>query len=263
MANLDSIGAAMEELTRKYAGIVSDETVNSIEEVPEMTSEATATSDTSTSTSAKTSPTMITLNVGGYKFQTTVDTLRDQSGYLRSLLSDKDSWQPEDDGSYFLDADPDLFEHLLRFMRRPNVFPVLYTANDGFNYDMYIRLQNEAEYFEINTLRDWIKNKRYLDAVKVIVDPPIIKDASTITGEVMPSNRSVDYRVVPRTKKIPMCPRQIAEHRGRPDRCGTACKKRQKEIPVMYEDEVIMEVMVVNKAVEFVGSVCGVEGAWS
>jgi hypothetical protein len=62
-------------------------------------------------------------------------------------------------GSYFLDADPNLFEHLLRFMRRPEVFPLFYNHAAGFDYDLYNRLQAEAEYFQIDALYEWIKAK--------------------------------------------------------------------------------------------------------
>jgi hypothetical protein len=68
-------------------------------------------------------------------------------------------WEPDEGGSYFLDTDPNLFEHLRRFMRRPEVFPLFYNHAAGFDYDLYNRLEAEAGYFQIDALYKWIKAK--------------------------------------------------------------------------------------------------------
>ena len=97
-------------------------------------------------------PETIPLDVGGRKFKVAADVLTAESGFFRRQLSDRFTWAPEPDGSYFLDADPDLFEHLLAFMRRPEVFPLFYAKTDGFNYNLYNRLEAKANYFQIDTL---------------------------------------------------------------------------------------------------------------
>jgi hypothetical protein len=104
-------------------------------------------------------PKNLVLDIGGHKFKVSRDTLRAESGLFRRQLSDCFTWDPEADGSFFLDADPDLFEHLLRFMRRPEVFPLFYDAAKGFDYNLYSRLQAESAYFQIDVLHEWIKNK--------------------------------------------------------------------------------------------------------
>jgi hypothetical protein len=105
-------------------------------------------------------PKTLTLDIGGRKFKVSRDTLKAESGLFERQLSDRfPPWQPEADGSYFLDADPDLFVHLLRFMRRPEVFPVFYSKMNGFDYDLYNHLQAEALYFQVLTLYEWIKDK--------------------------------------------------------------------------------------------------------
>ncbi len=82
-----------------------------------------------------------------------------------SLLSGR--WDNAlEDGTYFIDADPDLFEHVLRYLRR-GVFPVFFDATNGHNYHLYFSLLEEARYFQIPRLADWLEKKRYLEAVNV------------------------------------------------------------------------------------------------
>lgn len=107
------------------------------------------------------------LDIGGRKFKTNRDTLIAESGLFRIQLSDRFPWDPQSDGSYFLDADPDVFEHVLRFMQRPSVFPLFYNATQGFDYGLYCRLQAESDYLQIDVLHGWIKDKKYLSAVKI------------------------------------------------------------------------------------------------
>jgi hypothetical protein len=81
-------------------------------------------------------PAVMTLNIGGRKFQTQPSTLCSSSSLFRRQLSKNYTWRVQVDGSYFMDADPDLFAHLLRFMRRPEIFPLFYTKANGFDYDL-------------------------------------------------------------------------------------------------------------------------------
>jgi len=104
-------------------------------------------------------PKNMTLEIGGRMFKVARNTLESESGLFRSQFSNLFTWTPEPDGSYFLDADPDLFEHLLRYMRRPEVFPLFYSVMNGFDYDLYNRLQAEALYFQMKKLYEWIEAK--------------------------------------------------------------------------------------------------------
>jgi hypothetical protein len=116
-------------------------------------------------------PKTLTLSIGGRHFKVSRTTLVEESGLFRHQLSAAwfSAWVPEEDGTYFLDADPDIFEHLLRFMRRPSVFPLFYDTAKGFDYDLYNRLEAEAEYFQVDALRDWIKGKaRFLYSYTLI-----------------------------------------------------------------------------------------------
>lgn len=45
-------------------------------------------------------------------------------------------------------------------MRRPNVFPLFYDkAKGGYDFDLYNRLEVEAEYFQVEGLYEWLSEK--------------------------------------------------------------------------------------------------------
>lgn len=196
---------------------------------------------------------IIKLNIGGRILQTLISTLRSESGLFRRQLSDKFTWTPAPDGSYFLDADPDLFEHLLRFMRRPEVFPLLYTKANGFDYDLYNKLEKEAEYFQIKALHEWIKDRKYLMAV--VERTEVFFNASEAAE--YSANNSQDLHMIPRTRKVYLCPRGIFVHRGDRNRCGQACMKARGGEDE-FEEEAYMEIVGVRKHVVFDASLCSV-----
>ncbi|CAI9627976.1 unnamed protein product [Alternaria burnsii] len=205
-------------------------------------------------------PRHLTLDVGGRKFKVSCDTLKSESGWFKRQLSGRfGPWEPELDGSYFMDADPDLFEYLLRFMRRPEVFPLFYNKMNGFDYDLYNRLQAEALYFQMDTLYEWIKDKRYLNAIKVktsSLDIRVVHSLDHVQQEILPVHKTEELHVVPRTRKVYLCPRQIAGHKGRPELCGAACHKRQADNAVEYEDVGFLQVVSLKKEIVFDEKVC-------
>jgi hypothetical protein len=89
--------------------------------------------------------TPIHLQVGGRRFTTTKETLTEESAFFSSLLSGR--WENAlEDGSYFIDADPVLFEHILRYLRR-GVFPLFFDTAKGHDPYLYLALLEEARYF--------------------------------------------------------------------------------------------------------------------
>lgn len=115
-------------------------------------------------------PHLIVLDVSGRKYQTQRASLQ-TSPYFQNLLARWDDCRDrQEDGSYFIDADPDAFQYILDFMRRPSRFPLFWTKETGFDYALYNKLETEADYFLLHDLRDWIGKKRYLDAVKTIIE---------------------------------------------------------------------------------------------
>jgi hypothetical protein len=109
----------------------------------------------------------VILDVSGRKFRTTKSVLS-VSPHFESLLTRwNDCADLQADGSYYIDADQDTFEHLLNFIRRPAQFPLYWPREDGFDYVLYSKLEAEADYFMLESLRDWIQAERYLGAVMV------------------------------------------------------------------------------------------------
>ncbi|KAI9773729.1 MAG: hypothetical protein M1839_002027 [Geoglossum umbratile] len=99
----------------------------------------------------------VIIQVGDRRFTTTERTMIEESPFFESLLSERwDSAQA--DGSYFIDADPGLFEHILRYLRRA-VLPVFYDKLKGHDHALYLALLEEAKYFQIARLAKWLEEK--------------------------------------------------------------------------------------------------------
>ncbi|KAK3045484.1 protein homooligomerization [Extremus antarcticus] len=114
-----------------------------------------------------TSSQVITLDVGGRKFVTTQSTLTEGSTFFASLLST--TWaggRLQKDGDLFVDADPEIFAHLLAFLRRSKP-PLFWTRTEGFNLALYAALQEEARFFGVSKLEDWISSKKYVLYVRI------------------------------------------------------------------------------------------------
>ncbi|KAF2114337.1 hypothetical protein BDV96DRAFT_473435, partial [Lophiotrema nucula] len=111
----------------------------------------------------------IVLDVGGRKYRTYKSTL-DESEWFRNFF---DRWDDpsirQQDGSFFVDADPDVFKHVLAFMRRPSTFPLFWTKEKGFDLDLYNGLAAEADYFGLHGLRDWITSHGFRRAVQTSI----------------------------------------------------------------------------------------------
>ncbi|KAF1350534.1 hypothetical protein EJ07DRAFT_138660 [Lizonia empirigonia] len=203
-------------------------------------------------------PKVLTLDVGGRKFKVSRDVLTAESGLFRLQLSERFTWTPESDGSYFLDADPNLFEHLLAFMRRPAVFPLFYTNPGGFNYDMYNRLEAEAEYFQIDALYTWIKDKKYEGAIFVHTHSSVTRDLASIDSTGFVSDTCESRHVIKGSQKIYLCPRQIQVHRGHPEMCGQACARAQAGNMIVYEDVPYLRIVTFKNDIIFDKKVCRV-----
>jgi hypothetical protein len=106
----------------------------------------------------------ITLQVGERRFVTTAETMTQESAFFAILFSGR--WDNKQaDGSYFIDADPQLFEHILRYLRR-GVRPIFYDNVKGHDHALYFALLKEAQYFQIPKLESWLRGRNYLQAVR-------------------------------------------------------------------------------------------------
>jgi hypothetical protein len=161
-----------------------------------------ANSSTSESTSGHTDPTLdspaeispagITqLNVGGEKFITITSTLTQGSTYFAKLLSPQ--WihsATKVDNKIFVDADPLLFRHILNYLRR-SLPPIFWTRTEGFDYPLYAALREEARYFGIESLEQWIAEERYMASVTIRESIETVNLADCLSGS---SRHSDDKR---------------------------------------------------------------------
>ncbi|KAI0843557.1 hypothetical protein F5Y06DRAFT_255254 [Hypoxylon sp. FL0890] len=195
----------------------------------------------------------ITLQVGERRFTTLRHTLVSESSYFAGRLSGR--WTDADeDGSYFIDSDPALFEHILRYLRSGN-FPFFFdTATQTFDLAKYTALLGEARYFGIRKLEEWIENNKYLDLVHLEKSVFIFPDAEDTPLRPYISvrpNTKTEVTTSWRTQKIYICPREIPVHRGNRSLCGQACEKarQQGSGEVEYEDEPILSAVVITTKV--------------
>ncbi|KAI9819402.1 MAG: hypothetical protein M1826_001151 [Phylliscum demangeonii] len=186
----------------------------------------------------------IVLQVGERRFVTTRGTLTGGSGYFEGLLSG--CWGDEQpDGSYFIDADPVLFDHILRYLRR-GVLPVFYDRSKGFDHALYTLLLEEAKYFQIPRLEKWIADKMYIQVVKVSYTAEELAGAMS-HSVTLPADVEVEYHPAWKNTKVYICPRGIPVHRGRPEACGKLCKTVQGDASVEYEEVLELQMMVVRR----------------
>jgi hypothetical protein len=72
-------------------------------------------------------------------------------------------------------------------------------------------------------------------------------------------NKSEEWHVIKTTRKVYLCPRQIAVHKGHPQMCGGACHRRQAENVVEYENQACLLVVSVEKDIVFDDKLCRAE----
>ncbi|CAJ2512643.1 Uu.00g007620.m01.CDS01 [Anthostomella pinea] len=202
----------------------------------------------------------IKLQVGERQFITSRDTLKGESTYFAALLSGR--WPATDaDGSYFIDSDPALFEHVLRYLRTGN-FPLFFdSATHTFDYGKYVALLGEAKYFGIAQLEKWIENKRYLDAVEIEYTTHQAESTDLFQQpysgrRTVKADEKLEFTYGWGTKKVFICPRAIGAHRGNPDACGAKCHKAQAGSMGMFEDEPVMTGRVIKTKLVFKPESC-------
>lgn len=196
----------------------------------------------------------ITLQVGERQFITTRQTLVGESDFFASLLSER--WDnAQTDGSYFIDADAKLFQHILRYLRR-GVFPIFYDKVKGHDYAMYVALLHEAKYFQIANLMNWLETKRYLNAVKVMRWAEEIEQTQDIAVMTYSADTEVKYYPALDKEKVYICPRRIPVHRGKPQACGNDCRRAQGDDDDEYKEEPVFRTLVVREETIFDARVC-------
>ena len=118
----------------------------------------------------------IALQISDRTFVTTKSTLihgmRDGSQYFKTTFdfNNRSSNQSISGDNpvtptYYLDLDPEIFGHVLSYLRS-GVMPLLWEKKNGFDYGAYAKLQRMAEFLQIKRLTKWLKDKEYVKAVQ-------------------------------------------------------------------------------------------------
>jgi len=204
----------------------------------------------------------VSLQVGDGRFTTMRDTLTSESTFFASLLSGR--WDNRlADGSYFIDADPVVFGHVLDYLRR-GVFPVFFDKERGHDHGKYHSLLAEARYFGIPALSQWIAEKRYLDAVRIVRDIHTFqnqREANAFCGGLANDTIVEKIEVQSGITKVYLCPAEKL-HKGDPSKCDKWCaivqgsETKPWRPGEMFVEEVYKQFMVTTVKTVFDHEVC-------
>ena len=185
----------------------------------------------------------VKLQVGERQYLATAGNLTRESHFFQELFSG-DRGNKQSDGSYFIDADPELFQHILQYLRR-GILPLVYDITSGHNHCFYLRMLEEAKYLKISRLENWLQGKQYLHAVKI--KHSITQVESTEWEEVGNADEQLEFHQVWEVRKVYVCPRGIPVHMGNPNACGRHCDNARAQNGWIWQDEAKLKTVVVRK----------------
>jgi hypothetical protein len=191
--------------------------------------------------------------VGERTFVTTRQTLVGESDFFAAMLSSRCN-SALADGSFFVDADPDLFKHILQYLRR-GVLPVFYDKDRGHDYALYAALLEEAKIFQIPRLETWLQTQGYLDAVKLETSAVELEGCPELETR-LSTDRWTEYHPGWATRQVYVCPRGVFVHRGNPGACGKQCASAWGNNGDVFEEELFMRTLVVTKRIVFDMKAC-------
>ena len=193
------------------------------------------------------------LQVGEQRFFTSYESLS-RSDYLHAIASGRWDSNKQADGFYFIDADPEIFKHVLRFLRH-GIYPLCYDNARGHDYGTYAAIQKQADYFIIPELIAWLKQNQYMKAVTIKTSAVIVEGAGKLAGT-KDAGIKTNYYPTQRTVKRYICPRGLTMHYDAAWRCGKDCKRAQGDAEAEYEDCTELSTLVVTENTVFEKTVC-------
>lgn len=206
----------------------------------------------------------VKIQVGERQFITCRDTLTGESAYFKARLSKR--WDDrEKDGSYFIDANPDMFDNVLHYLRSA-MFPLFFDAGtQSFDYGKYAALLGEARYFGIPRLEDWISKARFHDAVRIETITTMVPDVEAGEGidrVLAKADTKTDVSTNWGTRRVYVCPRDIDVHRGDWRKCGQACEKARTRdgVGIDFEEESVLRAAVTSRRLIFDPTACFDDG---
>ncbi|KAF6227357.1 hypothetical protein HO133_008801 [Letharia lupina] len=198
----------------------------------------------SASAPAPTPSNTMTLQVGECRFVTRPATLTRGSDFFARQLSGR--WPDiQPDGSYFIDADGDVFQHVLRYLRH-EIMPIFYDNVKGHDYALYLAVLEQARYFGVEPLQKWLEEQKYLQAVKIVHSARVLDGIEDVCGPTG-SHVKIEHHVTWKSRKVYVCRRAITGHMGNRDACGRLCRNARGDADDEYEDEEVLKILEVRK----------------
>ena len=197
----------------------------------------------------------VSLLIGDREFIVDEDTLIRESDYFRALLSDRHGSR-EPDGKYYIDADPELFNDILRYLRR-GIYPLCWNKVQGHDYIRYAALLEESKFYQIDKLTSWLQEENYLRAVTTSTSVTAVESLDNIVDMTFKNaaDDTTEHAIRSQTIKVYVCPRGIPVHRGDPSRCGRQCHNAQGDERI-YDEEVRLTIVKFTKKICFDRYVC-------
>jgi hypothetical protein len=97
---------------------------------------------------------IIKLNVGGIKYETTLNTLTsDTNSMLANMFSGRHPMKPNDEGYYFIDREGEIFKYIIKYLRDRKL------NMDDIDILTIKNITDEAEYFQIEGLIELCSKK--------------------------------------------------------------------------------------------------------
>lgn len=197
----------------------------------------------------------VTVRVGEREFFTTRATLG-PSTFFTTLWA----LHPPEQTEYFVDGDPVLFEHVLRYLRT-RIFPLFFDPVKGHDTCLYFALLQQAKFYQIEALESWLARERYKDAVetksrvvcKLMYGERQISNAIESTFGSGERIQILAYRES--VEKNWPCPEKIWQHDGHRDACFEAmCQGRL--FPAKPVDMRVLWATMMVTSTEFCEEVC-------
>ncbi len=135
--------------------------------------------------------------------------------------------------------------------------PVFYDDAAGHDHALYVAVLEQARYFGVEPLRQWLEERKYLHAVTVACSARLL-EGEDVTGTTTTTGGQVriQHHVAWKTEKVYVCPRDIARHRGNRDACGRLCRNARGDADDEYEDEAVLKVLEVRKVTKLDPEMC-------
>ena len=124
---------------------------------------------------------------------------------------------------------------------------MFYTSANGHDFGMYDALLMQAQYFQIDRLERWIKEKKYLKAVTVRREVTVFEEGQGFVTSVQ-ADEVREYHPVSRFRRKYRCPTNTAVH-TEPSRCGKRCLNVRGDGPEKWEYEEFLCVVEIGKEV--------------